>query len=821
MTFVAPVLLKGTVLKALMKTAKKLLFGLSLVLLLTSDAAAQTNVSFLDTNLQSVVLSALGKTNGPITTTDLIGLTNLSCWGAVTNLSGLEYATNLEDLRLYYGNPVTLAPLSGLPRLHTLALEHGAPQNLAGLATMTELTNLDLYMSSLTNISFLGGLSNLVFLDASFNRVADPSPLASLPRLQTLDLSGNPLGSGPGLANLTNISGTLYLDSASVSNIEPLSALTNLTELSLYQNAVVSLAPLSNLTSLTSLDLGYVPVPDFSVLSNLTNLQKLYVNATELTNLSRLPLLPRLTVLDATYNRVGDINALGTLTNLQWLNLGYNHVTNIDALLGLGALATVYLQVNQLDTNNTSTMASLAALQNRGVKAYYNPQHGPPIFSVPEQCLVPANETSSLAMSVADDLTPGEQLVVGLRSSNPGLVTAALSASPVLGYSGGSVEVMAASFFPQPPNAPNVRALSTYLNLAPVTGQTGTATITLTATDETGLTTAANLAVTIAEPTPFDASAAGISDSNLVLRTFGTTLWQGQTNIVHGGSGAAESGTLDSWLEASVTGPGLLEFWWRCAGTGWSYGAQLTATCAESGLSGHESLTFPGFGTEPPPVIDWTQARVSLPAGRWVLRWQANPAYFSSSNNVWVADIHFTPGPPPCWLETISQTTVNGFFVLNLHGPPGETYDLETSSDLHTWSKARRITLTDFRAFHADSAAFDPTRFYRMHRPVLAPLWLEQPQLDAAGNVQLTLHSEPQQPLTVECSTNLVNWGSLVQTNSPQGTLEVGDGPASGAMKFYRAKALPWGQLVGLPASPANLGRRHQLRPLPPLPIPH
>ena len=805
-----------------MITTKRFSGGLALALavLLPWGAASQTNINFSDANLQSAVLSALGKTNGPVTTVDMLGVTNLTAWGVVTNLSGLEFAANLESLSLYYGNLASLTPLSGLLYLRSLSLEAGLSQNLTGLWSLTALTNLDLYSSPLTNASGLAALTNLTSLDLSWTSLSDPSPLAGLPHLRYLDLSGNPLGNCIALAGLTNLSGSLFLDNASLTNIAGLGGLTNLTQLTLYQDQVSDLAPLANLTSLASLDLADDPVRGFSALAGLANLQTLYLEGTGITNLNRLPLLPQLTRLDANYDRLRDLNGLATFTNLLWLNANYNCLTNIDALTNLSRLRTAYLQINLLNTNvESANMSVIQALLTNHADVFYTPQHSAPAISLPGDWLIPANETSSTPFSVADDLTPGQYLVLGVRSSNTGLVTAAIGPTPLSAYFDSRSRVLI-GIGTYGPNGPSISGWSGYLNLTPVPNQTGTATITVSATDDTGFTTETTMAVTVSQPLPFDGLAVGSTNSNVTWSTFGANPWQGETNVVHSGSTAAQGGSQESWLAADVTGPGLLTFWWQYTATNWGDGAELMATCADSGLTGHAWLTpgssFPGYG--PTPVLGWQNSTLSLPAGRWALRWQYASGFWDSSVGLWVGDVNFTPGPPVCWLDVGVYAYSPGYFSLRLHGPPGETYDLEASPDLRQWSRLVRLTLSDFERSEMVTGGTAPAQFYRMHKPTLAPIWLETPGLDVNKAVHLTLHSEPAQPLSIEYSAGLLTWQTLVQTNNAAGTVQVADGSATNSSpRFYRAKALPWGgsPTLGVPGQPPPNPRRHSRLNLP------
>jgi hypothetical protein len=341
----------------------------------------------------------------------------------------------------------------------------------------------------------------------------------------------------------------------------------------------------------------------------------------------------------------------------------------------------------------------------------------------------------------------------------------------------------------------------------------------VTATDDTGFTTDTEVAVTVSQPVAFDGLAVGSANSNVTWSTFGANPWQGQTNEVHTGGTAAQGGSQESWLEAEVTGPGLLTFWWKYSATNWGAGAELMATCADSGLTGHAWLTpgssFPGYGQT--LVVDWQNCSLSLPAGHWALRWQYASGPWDSSVGLWVADVNFTPGPPVCWLDIASSPYYQGYFNLSLHGPPGETYDIEASPDLHQWSRLERVTLSDFQVSRTDTRATNTSRFYRMHKPTLAPIWLEKPGFDANKTVLLTLHSEPDQPLSIEWSSNLLSWETLVQTNNAAGTMQVADGSATNSSpRFYRAKALPWGgsPSFGVPGQPPN-ARRHLRLSLP------
>jgi Leucine-rich repeat (LRR) protein len=130
----------------------------------------KTRVTFPDPNLEDAIRDTVGKSEGPIYTSDLEHLTVLDAVGSdISDLTGLEYCVNLYALYLYTNNISDISPLAGLNNLETLAL-----------------TN-----NNISDISALAGLNNLQELGLQYNNISDISPLAKLTKLEWLDLAGN------------------------------------------------------------------------------------------------------------------------------------------------------------------------------------------------------------------------------------------------------------------------------------------------------------------------------------------------------------------------------------------------------------------------------------------------------------------------------------------------------------------------------------------------------------------------------------------------------------------------------------------------------
>ncbi|MBA7479402.1 hypothetical protein ES704_04056 [subsurface metagenome] len=133
-------------------------------------------VVFPDKNLEKVVRTALDKPAGEaITPAELAELTMLSAREqGITDLSAIEYCTNLTRLELSKNQLRDVSPLSSLTNL-----------------TMLQLNNISSYSIQIDDISPLSSLTNLTYLSLRSNEISDISPLASLTNLQWVSLYNN------------------------------------------------------------------------------------------------------------------------------------------------------------------------------------------------------------------------------------------------------------------------------------------------------------------------------------------------------------------------------------------------------------------------------------------------------------------------------------------------------------------------------------------------------------------------------------------------------------------------------------------------------
>ena len=286
-----------------------------------------TAVTIPDPNLRAALEEALGKASGAtITRADMLTLTRLDAIDrGIQDLTGIEFATNLEGLVLRENQVSDISVLGGL----------------------INLSWLDLSGNDVSDISVLGGLINLKWLDLSGNDVSDISVLGGLTNLGSLYLSDNDVSDISVLGGLTNL-GSLSLRENQVSDISPLASLINLKWLELSYNRISDVSPLASLINLTVLSLGDNDVSDISVLGGLTNLKRLHLYVNQVSDISPLASLINLTMLFLSYNQVSDISPLSGLTNLTELNLSYNQVSDVSLLVGLTDLEKLFLSGNQV-----------------------------------------------------------------------------------------------------------------------------------------------------------------------------------------------------------------------------------------------------------------------------------------------------------------------------------------------------------------------------------------------------------------------------------------------------------------------------------------
>ena len=152
-------------------------------------------VEMPDPNLRLLMRETLALTEEvPLTQGQMQRLTRLDAGGdrGITDLTGLEYATNLQSLGLYHNPIVNISPLAHLAKLEGLHLWGCRIVDLSPLRNLKNLRWLGLGNNQISDISPLAELINLTDLRLDSNQILDFSPLANLVSLETLGIQANP-----------------------------------------------------------------------------------------------------------------------------------------------------------------------------------------------------------------------------------------------------------------------------------------------------------------------------------------------------------------------------------------------------------------------------------------------------------------------------------------------------------------------------------------------------------------------------------------------------------------------------------------------------
>ena len=384
-------------------------------------------VSIPDPNLRSAIREALELTDEiALTQSDMLQLTSLDAGGdrGITDLTGLEHATNIRSLALYHNPFADIGPLTYLTNLTGINFWGCRIVDLSPLRDLRSLNWIVLGNNQISDISPLAGLINLSTLHVDNNQIVDISPLTALTRLQDLRLNGNAITDITPLTELANLQ-KLHLADNPFHDFSPLFELEGVEldiEISERFNVVVEVpdpalrqliretlslpeaVPLTQgqMQLLTKLDAGGDRgITDLTGLEYATNSQSLELYHNPIVDISPLTYLTKLTGFNLWGCRIVDLSPLRSLKNLSWIVLGNNQISDLSPLAGLINLTALHLDRNhivdispltsltrleelRLNSNAITDIASLTELKN--LKTLYladNPFHDfSPLFEL-------------------------------------------------------------------------------------------------------------------------------------------------------------------------------------------------------------------------------------------------------------------------------------------------------------------------------------------------------------------------------------------------------------------------------------------------------
>ncbi len=327
----------------------------------------------------------------------------------ISDLTGIEYFTNLKNLNCSYNQLTNLDILNTMPNLVTLTCNNNqlTSLNTSSLNTLTELrcNNNDLASTNLILNN------NLILLDCSNNPLGTLE-VSTLTDLEILICSSNLL-SNLDVTNLTNLH-TLNCSSNSLTSLS-VNTLTNLNRLDFSENSIstIDLSALVNLeylicsqNGLTALNVSSSPglielICHFNEISSLDvsaliSLEKLQINNNSLTEID-LNTLTNLKHLLCSLNLFSDLD-VSTLINLEHLSYGneglatvnlvnqtnleslvVHHIgelpTNIENLQNLLSLMIFMSEIEEIDVSNLSSLKEFTSHTNEFL-TYVNLKNG-------------------------------------------------------------------------------------------------------------------------------------------------------------------------------------------------------------------------------------------------------------------------------------------------------------------------------------------------------------------------------------------------------------------------------------------------------------
>ncbi len=313
-------------------------------------ASAQNAAEWMpDANLRTAVRQALNiAADSSLTQQAMQALTILNAESSeITDIKGLEQATELEVLNLGTNKITTITPLEGLTHLTELSLNANPIRDITGLKTLVNLTRLNLGSNQIINITPLRELIQITDLNLLNNSITDIAPLAELKSLIRLTLSENQISDLTPLRGLAQIS-SLSLSENHITDLAPISNLAGITSLDLFGNQISDLTPIADLTQITYLNLSENQIRDIAALKRLKQLIRLEISGNQVQNVAPLKELTEITHLDLSANEIRDITDLEDLTRLRRLYLNTNRITDAAPLSNLDNLEVLWVSGNPI-----------------------------------------------------------------------------------------------------------------------------------------------------------------------------------------------------------------------------------------------------------------------------------------------------------------------------------------------------------------------------------------------------------------------------------------------------------------------------------------
>lgn len=298
---------------------------------LTLEPALPLKAFIPDTNLRAFLYSNYSNCMDPLTDSLLIDVAaqvsgTVDCNNSnISDLTGIEYFTNIQNLNCRTNN------LSGLPDLSNIS-------NLRGLSC---------YQNQITELPDLSKNTQLENLICSSNQLLELPALSNNIELEVLSFHSNQISEFPDLTNNVNLK-EINCSFNQIEALPNLSANANLEILSVGHNNLTELPELSNHLKLKRLFCQENQLNSLPDLSNNMQLQMLLCYDNNLESLPSLDMNTELLDLYCYSNKLIHLPDLSNSINLEQIRCENNLLDSLPSLSTNTKLRNLFCQDNQL-----------------------------------------------------------------------------------------------------------------------------------------------------------------------------------------------------------------------------------------------------------------------------------------------------------------------------------------------------------------------------------------------------------------------------------------------------------------------------------------
>ena len=365
------------------RAAKFLIAVLTLVIVI-SDANGAV-IDFPDESLEGAVRSALeslgADPGATIEDTELVGVgfTSLTVFtSGITNLSGLEFATDFEFFDFAMNEITDISPLATMSKLTTVGLLHNQVTDLSPLAGLSQLQDLNIIGNGVSDISPLAALEKLTILPMQVNMVTHIGPLANKPLLSFVLMDDNLISDISSLAQNFSLRSVDTFDLRRnplsqqalciyIPSLRSRGAIANIDEDAVCIPVVIEFPdPIlegiirdqigkpegdilnTDFAELTFLIANDGEITDLTGLEAASNLSTVELNDSQIMDVMPLAGLTRITHLALNGNPITDVAPLASLTSMELLSLSNAQLTSIEFLSGFTAVTDLILNNNTI-----------------------------------------------------------------------------------------------------------------------------------------------------------------------------------------------------------------------------------------------------------------------------------------------------------------------------------------------------------------------------------------------------------------------------------------------------------------------------------------